>query len=79
MNLGTQRVEVRQQATNDLGGVLPLFDLLVCRVENDRKLRASGFERFAVMLELPSTEAAGDHLGGNQAFAIEHGLHTSTP
>ena len=44
-----------------------------------RELRASGFERFAVMLRLSSMEAAGDHLGGNQALAIKDGLHSITP
>lgn len=79
MNLGTQRVEIRQQATDDLGGILALFDLLVCRVENERQFRTSGFERFTMMLELSSREAAGQHLGSNQAFAIKNGLHAITP
>ncbi|SJM33898.1 hypothetical protein BQ8482_380081 [Mesorhizobium delmotii] len=79
MNLGTRRAEVRRQTTNDLGGVLSLLDLLVCRVENERKLYASSFERFAMMLELSSRETGGDHLGSNQTFAIKDGFHRMTP
>lgn len=79
VNLGTGCFEVRHQTTNDLRGILSLLDLLVCRVENERKLYASSFERFAMRLELSSRETGGDHLGSNQTFAIKDGCHHITP
>ncbi|MES0202022.1 hypothetical protein [Mesorhizobium australicum] len=79
MDLGAQRIEKREQSADDLGGKFLLLDLLLCSVEDQRQLRASGFERFAMMLGLSSTETTGDRLGSDKALAIKHGLHTRTP
>nr|WP_245262960.1 hypothetical protein [Mesorhizobium australicum] len=79
MDLGAQRVEKRQQAADDLGGKFLLLDLLLCGVEDERQLRASGFERFAMMLGLSSTETTGDCFSSNQTLAVKDSLHTKAP
>src|SRR3954468_6750433 len=42
MDLGAQRIEKREQSADDLGGKFLLLDLLLCSVEDQRQLRASG-------------------------------------
>ncbi len=79
MHLGPQRAEHRQQAANDLGGKFLLLDLLLCGVEDERQFGPGGLKRLAMMFKRAFTQTAGDHLGGNQAFAIKDSLHRIAP